>query len=43
MLEKAYAREDANALLRSLEKTIIRQWSEILVHRPDPSYRPAGK
>jgi hypothetical protein len=43
MLEKAYGREDANALLRSLEKTIKRQWSEIIVYRPDLSYRPAAK
>ena len=39
MLKKAYEREDPNALMRSLEKTIQRQWSEIRL----VSYRPAAK
>lgn len=43
MLEKGLGRQEAAALLRSFGKSIHREWSEVLVHRPDLSYRPAAK
>lgn len=43
MLEKAYGRQEAESLLGSLGKSVRREWSETIIHRPDLSYRPAAK
>jgi hypothetical protein len=43
MLEKGLGRHDAEAVLRTLNKSVRRQWTEMLVYRPDLSYRPAAK
>lgn len=43
MLEKGLGRQESAAVLRSLRKSIHREWSEILVYRPDLSYRPGAK
>ncbi len=43
MLEKAFGRQEAESLVRTLDKTIQREWSEMLTYRPDLSYRPTTK
>ncbi len=43
MLEKAFGRQEAEALQRTLAKSVRRQWSELITYRPDLSYRPAAK
>lgn len=41
MLEKAYGRSDADAVMKAFNDSIVSQRSHIEQHRPDLSYRPA--
>lgn len=43
MIEEVYGREGADSLRGVFRKTIRSRWSEILQHRPDLSYVPAGE
>ncbi len=43
MIEKAFGREEAEPLLRSLSETIRHQWTETLLYRSDLSYVPAAQ
>jgi hypothetical protein len=43
MLEKAFGKFEAREILEGFGKTIARNWSEVLVYRPELSYRPSGK
>lgn len=41
MLEKAFGREEADAIMKEIDRSIHTQRSEILRYRPDLSYTPA--
>jgi len=43
MLEKAFGRTEADAIMKSLDSCIARQRSEMLRYRKDLSYIPAAK
>lgn len=43
MLEKAFGRTEADAIMKSLDSCILRQRSEMLRYRKDLSYLPAAK
>ncbi len=43
MLEKAFGRHEAESLLRTFGKSVSREWTEMIVYRPDLSYVPASK
>lgn len=41
MLEKAYGRTEAQAILESFSHSVKKQWSEVIRYRPELSYVPA--
>lgn len=43
MLEKAVGKHEADELTQTFNKSLAHTWSEVLVYRPDLSYRPAGR
>ena len=40
MLEKAFGRTDAAAIMEIFNRTVVREYSEVLRYRPDLSYVP---
>lgn len=40
MLEKALGRQEATMIMESLDKTLQKEWNEVLRYRPDLSYKP---
>jgi hypothetical protein len=43
MMEEAYGREDARAILKTLDKSTAKVTSEMMVYRPDMSYVPKSQ
>lgn len=43
MLEKALGKHEAEEVMKSVDRATKRQWSEIIVYRPDLSHIPAKK
>jgi hypothetical protein len=43
MIEKAFGHHEAEIVTKSIDRSVQRQWSEMLVFRPELSYMPAGK
>lgn len=43
MLEKALGRHEAEEVMHEIDKSVEREWNEVVRYRADLSYRPAGK